>query len=103
VISKVKAFTMGGPMKNMDTLLHFMRYFEPHCLEMNGERVCYVSALEYPDQEEALEVLGGNGFFANGPTSVVLKYAGRESVDGEDQWRLADEQLPGTFPVWEAR
>jgi hypothetical protein len=90
-------------MKNMNTLLHFMRYFEPHCLEKDGERVCYVSALEYPDREEALEVLGGNGFFANGPRTVALKYAGRESIDGEDKWHLYDVETPGSFPVWEAR
>ncbi|MDY0227808.1 MAG: hypothetical protein RBR38_13375 [Desulfomicrobium apsheronum] len=90
-------------MKNMNTLLHFMRYFEPHCVEKGGERICYVSALEYPDKNEVLEVFGGNGFFANGPTVVVLKYAGRKNVDGDDQWWLSDEQLPETFPVWEAR
>lgn len=90
-------------MKNMNTLLHFMRYFEPHCMEKDGERVCYVSALEYPDEHEALEVLGGNGFFAGGPRSVVMKYAGRKIVDGDEQWILHDQQLPETFPVWEAR
>lgn len=90
-------------MKNMNTLLHFMRYFEPHCIEMNGERICYVSALEYPDKIEALEVFGGNGFFAHGPKDVILKYAGLKNIDGDDQWLLSDEQLPETFPVWEAR
>lgn len=90
-------------MKNMDTLLHFMRYFEPHCLEKDGDRVCYVSALEYPDREEALEVLGGNGFLADGPRTVKLRYARRESVDGDERWRLSDEERPGSFPVWEAR
>jgi len=90
-------------MKNMNTLLHFMRYFEPHCIEKNGERICYVSALEYPEKDEALEVLGGNGFFAHGLKKVTMKYAGRKNVDGDDQWSLSDEQLPDTFPVWEAR
>ena len=90
-------------MKNMNTLLHFMRYFEPHCIEKDGERICYVSALEYPDKNEALEVLGGNGFFAHGPQKVTMKYVGRKNVDGDDQWSLSDEQLPETFPVWEAR
>ena len=90
-------------MENINTLLHFMHYFEPHCIEVDGVRVCYVSALDYPDENEALEVLGGNGFFANGPSKILLKYAGLRHVDGDERWRLTDEQLPGTYPIWEAR
>jgi hypothetical protein len=71
-------------------------------VEVDGVRVCYVSALEYPDQIEALEVLGGNGFFADGPTRILLKYASRHLVEGDERWQLTDEQTPGTFPVWEA-
>jgi len=50
-------------MKNMQTLKHFMRYFEPHCEERDGRKYCYVSALEYPEAQEALDLFGGYGFF----------------------------------------
>jgi len=65
----------------------------PHCIEKNGERICYVSALEYPEKDEALEVLGGNGFFAHGLKKVTMKYAGRKNVDGDDQWSLSDAKI----------
>ncbi|NLW82363.1 MAG: hypothetical protein GXY42_11930 [Desulfovibrionales bacterium] len=90
-------------MKNMNTLLHFMRYFEPHCIENAGQKVCYVSALEYPDKDEALEALGGNGWIASGPSNIELKYAGLVRTDDGERWQLTDEQLPGSYPVWEAR
>lgn len=90
-------------MTNMHTLRYFMRYFEPHCEERNGRRYCYVSALEFPEAEEALEALGGNGFFPETPTSIKLKYA--ELIvheGGPEKWHLADEEKPGTYPVWVA-
>jgi len=89
-------------MKNMHTLLYFMRYFEPHCVERDGTRYCYVSALEYPEAGEALDVFDGNGFFAEAPRSIVLKHAALISEGEDERWRLADEARPGSYPVWVA-
>ena len=90
-------------MTNMRTLRYFMRYFEPHCEERNGRRYCYVSALEFPEAEEALEALGGNGFFPEAPASIKLKYAELITHEGgPEKWHLVDEQKPGTYPVWVA-
>lgn len=89
-------------MKNMHTLKYFMRYFEPHCEEREGRRYCYVSALEYPEAQEALDLFSGNGFFAGAPTSIVLKYAELVHADGDERWHLGGEEKPGTYPVWVA-
>ena len=90
-------------MRNIDTLLYFMRYFEPHCVERNGETVCYVSALEYPDQEDVIDLLAGNGFIRSDPKILRLKYAGIVRTVGDEHWELSDVELPGLYPVWEAR
>jgi hypothetical protein len=89
-------------MKNMQTLKYFMRYFEPHCEERGGRRYCYVSALEYPEAREALDLLGGNGFFPGAPGSIVLKHAELVHENGEERWHLGAEEKPGTYPVWVA-
>ena len=89
-------------MKNLHTLRHFMRYFAPHCEEINGRRMCFVSALEYPDAAEALDVFGGNGFFAGAPTHIEKKYAGLVQDGGDDRWNLSDEPKPETYPIWVA-
>lgn len=89
-------------MSNMHTLKHFMRYFAPHCQERDGKRYCFVSALEYPLAEEALEALGGSGFFPDGPTSIRLRFAELVNEGGEERWKLGDVEKPGAFPVWVA-
>lgn len=89
-------------MKNMQTLRYFMRYYEPHCQEHDGRRYCYVSALEYPGADEALEVLGGGGFFPHGPATIQLRYAELVAQGGKEHWRLSDEQGSGVYPVWVA-
>ncbi len=89
-------------MKNMQTLKHFMRYFEPHCEERGGREYCYVSALEYPEAQEALDLFGGYGFFEGAPSSIALKYAQLVSEAGDERWVLEAEQRPGAYPVWVA-
>jgi hypothetical protein len=89
-------------MSNLQTLRYFMRYFEPHCHERDGKRYCYVSALEYPGPEDALEAFGGGGLFPHAPASIQLRYAELVGHHGEERWRLRDEQGPGCYPVWVA-
>lgn len=89
-------------MNNLHTLRYFMRYYEPHCLQKDGKTRCYVSALEYPDADEALEVFGGTGFYADAPRSIKLKYASLVGENGNEYWLLEDSQKPGAYPVWVA-
>ena len=89
-------------MSNMNTLRYFMQYFEPHCIERDGRRYCYVSALEYPEANDAMEALGGSGFFPAAPSSIKLKHAELVQEDGEDRWRLGEVEKPGPYPVWVA-
>ena len=77
-------------MKNMQTLKYFMRYFEPHCEEREGIRYCYVSALEYPEAQEALDLFSGNGFFPGAQASVTLKYAELVHEDGDERYTTID-------------
>lgn len=88
-------------MKNINTLLHFMRYFEPHCLILNDTRICYVSALEYPDRQDVVDLFSGSGFLREEPRNVVMKYAGIVRDGDEDHWMLVETQQPGFYPVWE--
>lgn len=90
-------------MRNIDTLRYFMRYFVPHCVQKDGSTVCYVSALEYPEREDALDVLTGEGFFSRGPQHIVLRYAVLVRDNGRGWWRIGDHAGQGAYPVWEAR
>lgn len=87
-------------MKNMDSLQQFMRYFEPHCLERDGQTTCYVSALEYPLENDALDALGDEGFLRKPPQEVSLKYAQWNDADQKERWILHNTERPGAYPVW---
>ncbi len=84
----------------LETLLYFLRYFEPHCEEREGERWCYLSALDYPDADDAAHVLEEAGI---GVESLRRRYV-RLAVDGVDQrWVECEPTVPDALPVWEAR
>ncbi|MDY0274729.1 MAG: hypothetical protein RBR42_04725 [Desulfomicrobium sp.] len=87
-------------MTNMDSLQQFMRYFEPHCLERDGQRVCYVSALEYPLENDALDALGEEGLLQEPPQKISLKYAQWSEVDQKERWILHPSERSGAYPVW---
>lgn len=87
-------------MNNIDTLRHFMQYFTPHCMDRDGRRVCYVSALEYPLENDALDVLGEEGLLQEPPQEVSLKYAQWNDTNQKERWILHSKEHPGAYPVW---
>lgn len=84
----------------METLLYFLRYFEPHCEERDGVRRCYLSALDYPEVDDAVHALEERGL---GVEAVERRAVRLDVVDGDRRWVACEVTAPDALPVWEAR
>ncbi|MEJ5243469.1 MAG: hypothetical protein WHT64_07940 [Desulfomicrobiaceae bacterium] len=84
----------------METLLYFLRYFEPHCEEREGVRRCYLSALDYPQAEDAAQALEEHGMAV---TSLERRFVRLEVVDGDRRWVPCAATASDALPIWEAR
>lgn len=84
----------------METLLYFLRYFEPHCEERDGVRHCYLSALDYPDAQDAVQALEEHGMEV---VSLKRHFVHLDVVDGDRRWVPCVDEVPDALPIWEAR